>query len=179
MTSDEEGRDARPEAEAPPGRVDPEYATALKLFTVLSRATSAMHERSRQDVARHGLTPTEFAVLEALYHKGPLLHGEIRDKILVSSGGITYLVDRLQGRGLLERRDYPGDRRARYVALTSEGIALLDRIFPEHARTLSSAASALSPDDQALLTQLLKILGKSAAATPRVQPPGSSDGDGG
>jgi MarR family 2-MHQ and catechol resistance regulon transcriptional repressor len=87
--------------EPPPGEVDPEYAQVLKLFTVLSRAHAAFMEKVRQDVARHGLTPTEFAVLEALYQKGPLLLGEIQSKILVSSGGITYLVDRLEEPGLV------------------------------------------------------------------------------
>jgi len=146
----------------PPGKVDPKFARALKLFTVLSRAHSALHDRSREDVARHGLTPAEFAVLEALYHKGPLLLGEIRAKILVSSGGITYLVDRLEERGLLERRQCPDDRRARYAALTPEGIAFMDRIFPTHALALHDAASALEPAAQEQLTDLLRNLGHGA-----------------
>jgi len=148
--------------DVPPGTVDPEFARALKLFTVLSRAHFALHDRSREDIARHGLTPGEFAVLEALYHKGPLLLGEIRAKILVSSGGITYLVDRLEERGLLERRHCPEDRRARYAALTSDGIALMDRIFPAHAVALKDAVAGLGPEAQEVLTDLLRTLGQSA-----------------
>lgn len=146
----------------PPGTVDPKFARALKLFTVLSRAHVALHDRSREDIARHGLTPGEFAVLEALYHRGPLLLGEIRAKILVSSGGITYLVDRLEERALLERRHCPEDRRARYAVLTPDGIALMDRIFPAHAVALKDAVSGLGPEDQEVLTDLLRVLGRSA-----------------
>jgi len=150
------------EKPSPPGRVAPKDQTVLKLFTVLSRAHSSLVARARADVARHDLTLTEFAVLEVLYHRGPLLLGEIRDKILASSGGITYLVDRLSDRGLVERRDCPTDRRARYAALTESGIALMDRIFPEHARCLTDACRGLTPEEQGEAILLLKALGWGA-----------------
>ncbi len=150
----------------PPGQVDPEFADALKLFTVLYRANAALQERSREDIARHGLTPAEFAVLEALYHRGRLLQGEIQSKILVSSGGITYLVDRLVERGLVERTECPTDRRARYASLTDEGIAFMQGIFPAHARCLHRACEALSPEEQRDAVDLLRKLGRGAAAAP-------------
>lgn len=155
----------------PPGSVDSEFETPLKLFTVLSRAHATLHARAAEDIGRHEITATEFAVLETLYHKGPLLHGAIGEKILVSSGGITYLVDRLEARGLLERRECPGDRRARYVALTAEGVDLMDRIFPEHARALADAMAALTADEQVRLTQLLRTLGKGASDPPNAGDP--------
>lgn len=157
--------------EPPPGRVDPEYAEALKLFTVLSRTQAAFMEKVRQDVGRHGLTATEFAVLEALYHKGPLLLGEIQARILVSSGGITYLVDRMTERGLVERRACPTDRRARYAALTEEGVRFMASIFPEHARCLARASEGLTPSERKQVTRLLKALGKGAAASPPCSEP--------
>src|SRR6185503_13192975 len=92
--------------------------SALKLWVVLARAYASVAQRASEDVARHGLTLAEFAVLEALYHKGPLLLGEVQKKILVSSGGVTYLVDRLEERGLVRRKLCPEDRRARYAELT-------------------------------------------------------------
>jgi MarR family transcriptional regulator, 2-MHQ and catechol-resistance regulon repressor len=163
--------DTPPPLEPPPGQVDPEYAQVLKLFTVLSRTQAAFLEKVRQDVARHGLTSTEFAVLEALYHKGPLLLGEIQAKILVSSGGITYLVDRMVERGLVERRACPEDRRARYAALTAQGIAFMDRIFPEHARCLARTSEGLTPGQRDQAIRLLKALGKGAAAAPPCSEP--------
>lgn len=136
---------------------------ALKLWVVLSRAYAAVAEHDRRDVARHDLTPGEFGVLEALYHKGPLLLGELRQKVLVSSGGVTYLVDRLEERGLAERRPCPEDRRATYAALTPAGESLIARIFPTHARHLERALSGLSEEEKERAIDLLKKLGHRAA----------------
>ena len=138
-------------------------AAALKLWVVLARAYAAVSERAARDVARHGLTLAEFAVMEALYHKGQLLLGEVQKKILVSSGGVTYLVDRLEQRGLVERRLCAEDRRARYAALTPDGEAFMQRIFPEHAECITEVASALTVEQQQQVTELLRDLGRHAA----------------
>jgi MarR family 2-MHQ and catechol resistance regulon transcriptional repressor len=133
---------------------------------VLARSYISVSRHLEADVARHELTLTEFGILEALYHKGPLLLGEIQRKILVTSGGITYLVDRLTAKGLVERQDCPRDRRARYAVLTPAGAALIRRIFPEHARTIERALSGLSVDEQARAAVLLRVLGRAASALP-------------
>lgn len=140
-----------------------EQATALKLWVVLARAYAAVAERAARDVARHGLTLAEFAVMEALYHKGQLLLGEVQKKILVSSGGVTYLVDRLEQRGFVERRLCAEDRRARYAALTPAGQEFMSRIFPEHAECIAEVAGALTLDEQQHITRLLRDLGRHAA----------------
>lgn len=137
---------------------------SLKLWVVLSRAQAAIEAHARADVERHGLTLAEFGILEALLHKGPMLLGEVQKKILVSSGGITYLVDRLEKKGLVERQQCPTDRRARYAALTPEGESLIRRIFPEHARALEEALSGLEDDEKREATALLRKLGRHAAA---------------
>jgi MarR family 2-MHQ and catechol resistance regulon transcriptional repressor len=140
--------------------------TALKLWIVLSRAQSAVARHTEADVARHGLTIAEFAILEALYHRGPLLLGELQRKILVSSGGVTYLVDRLEAKGLVERQECPSDRRARYAALTAAGDKLVARIFPEHARRIVSTLSGLTKAEQIQATALLRTLGRAAEEIP-------------
>ena len=139
-----------------------EQDAALKLWVVLSRAHAAVARHAEAQVARHGLTIAEFAILEALYHRGPLLLGELQRKILVTSGGVTYLVDRLAAKGLAERRECPEDRRARYAALTLAGEALIKRIFPEHARSIARALGGLNQVEQAQATALLRQLGKAA-----------------
>ena len=144
-----------------------EHGDALKLWVVLARAYASVARHVEADIARHGFTVGEFGILEALYHKGPLLLGEVQRKVLISSGGVTYLVDRLAAKGLVERRECPDDRRARYAALTRQGEALLDRIFPQHARAVERALGALSPDDRARATGLLKRLGHAAAELER------------
>jgi MarR family 2-MHQ and catechol resistance regulon transcriptional repressor len=117
-----------------------------------------MEARAQADVGRHGLTLAEFGVLEALYHKGPMLLNEVQRRILVSSGGITYLVDRLEKRGLVERQDCPGDRRARYAALTAAGTELMQGIFPAHAETIRGAFAALDDAQKQTLATLLRAL---------------------
>lgn len=154
-------------------RRDDGQRLALKLWTVLSRARSAVAEHSLADIGRHDLTPGEFGALEALYHRGPLLLGRLQEKILVSSGGITYLVDRLADRGLVERRPCPEDRRTAYAALTDQGEAVMERIFPAHARAMERAVSALDADEKRAAIRLLKKLGHGAAA---LEPASSDEG---
>lgn len=136
---------------------------ALKLYVVLSRAYLAVERHSQADIARHELSQGEFAILEVLYHRGPLLLGEVQRKILVSSGGVTYLVDRLEADGLVERRECPTDRRARYAALTPKGRQLMKRIFPEHAAALERAVAGLSGTEKKQAIDLLRKLGRAAA----------------
>ncbi len=150
---------------AHPLEVSPETEAALKLWVVLSRAQAAVSAHVSADVARHGLTLTEFAILEALYHRGAMLLGEVQRRILVSSGGITFLVDRLVAKGLVERQECPSDRRARYAALTEEGEAMIRRIFPAHAAMIERVVSGLDLPEQEEAANLLKRLGHSAASS--------------
>ena len=139
-------------------------AVSLKLLVVLARAHAAVTAHLHAQVATHGLTLTEFGILEVLYHKGPLLLGEVQRRILVSSGGVTYLVDRLERKGLVERRACPEDRRARYAALTGEGERLIARIFPEHAEMITKVMDCLTLEEQRQATDLLRKLGHGAAS---------------
>ena len=140
-----------------------EREEALHLFVVLARSAASVARRPALHVARHGLTPGDFAVLEALYHKGPMLLGEVQKKILVSSGGVTYLVDRLERLGLVERRSCPGDRRAKFAALTGAGAELMERVFPSHAAAIEEAVSGLTRAERRTVTRLLRKLGLAAA----------------
>jgi MarR family transcriptional regulator, 2-MHQ and catechol-resistance regulon repressor len=153
---------SRPE---PPSRPESQEA-ALKLWVVLSRAYDSILAHLQADVARHNLTLMEFGILEVLYHKGPLLLGEVQRRILVSSGGVTYLVDRLESKGLVERVACPEDRRARYAALTEAGEDLIRSIFPEHAERIEAIMSELAPEEKKTLHRLLRRLGLAAAAEP-------------
>lgn len=135
---------------------------ALKLWVVLSRARASVGALADADIARHGFTPGEFAILEALYHRGPLLLGEVQRRILASSGGVTYLVDRLEKEGLVERRACPTDRRARYAALTPAGETRIREIFPQHAAAIVDAVSGLSASEQQAAAALLRKLGLGA-----------------
>lgn len=150
--------DAPPPAAAYPP-VSELQAEALSLWVVLARTTRAIQELAAAHATRHGLTLAEFGALEALYHKGPLLVGDLQKRILVSSGGATYVVDRLQKRGLVERRDAPGDRRARVAVLTPAGAELVSQIFPEHAEVIEQVFAAVPAGERGPLRERLKALG--------------------
>ena len=143
--------------------LDEASSSALRLWVIMSRAHSAIAAHASADVARHGLTLAEFGILEALYHRGPMLLGEVQRRILVSSGGITFLVDRLTAKGLVERRTCQEDRRARYAALTPAGTELVAKIFPEHAALLTQVMEGLTVEEQGTAADLMRALGLFAA----------------
>jgi len=110
----------------------------------------------------HGLTLTEFAVLEALFHKGPLPMGVIGEKILLTSGSTTYVIDKLAQRRLLERRRCTDDRRVLHVDLTDNGRSLIEDVFPEHAQLIRTLTEGLSTNEQVHVADQLKRLGRFA-----------------
>lgn len=139
---------------------------SLKLWVVLARAFRAMADRSRRDVERHDLTGSEFAVLEALYHKGDLPIGDLGQRVLLTSGSMTYVIDKLARRGLLARRRCTQDQRVRYAAITPAGRRLMASIFPGHAEAIRRATAGLSADEKRVVTALLKRLGLAAEHAP-------------
>ncbi|MEC1178711.1 MarR family transcriptional regulator [Metasolibacillus meyeri] len=138
-----------------------EIKQSLKLFIVLSRAYKAINETTNHFFQKNGLNPTEFAVLELLYHKGrqPLQH--IGNKILLASGSITYVVDKLEKRGYLSRVSCPEDRRVTYAEITDAGAQFMAELFPEHETNLHELLSALTPEEKDQAIELLKKLGLS------------------
>ena len=134
---------------------------ALKLFIVLTRASKVILEEAHKPIDKYALNPTEFAVLELLFHKGRLPIQKIGQKILLRSGSMTYVVDKLEERGFLERVSCEKDKRVTYMSITSMGIELIDSIFPEHAKNIESIMSVLTPKEQDLMIELVKKLGLS------------------
>src|SRR5215469_9614917 len=135
---------------------------ALDLFVVLSRAYTWVNAHATRDIRCHGLNPTEFGILEALYHKGHLPLQQIGEKVLISSGNITYSVDKLEQKQLLVRKSSPQDRRVIFAELTPQGHDLLATIFPKHTEAIHQAVSGLTQEEQAQTAQLLKKLGLAA-----------------
>ncbi|QJW48346.1 MarR family transcriptional regulator [bacterium BFN5] len=140
-------------------KVSNDQALALKLFTVLARAHNTLMELDRRDIRRFGLNQTEFAVLELLYHKGPRPLQQIGEKILITSGSITYVINKLEKKELLKRNPYEEDRRVIYAVLTERGQALMEEIFPQHAETLTAAFRGLTAEEKKLAIELVKKVG--------------------
>lgn len=136
----------------------------LKLYITLSRAYRAILAHDERDVRRHGLNLTEFAVLELLYHKGPQPLQRIGERILITTGTITYVIDKLEQKGLLFRNPCEKDRRKFYAVLSEDGKALISKIFPEHAQNLAFALGGLSSEEQDIAINLLKKLGHEASS---------------
>ncbi|MCL7977524.1 MAG: MarR family transcriptional regulator [marine benthic group bacterium] len=141
----------------------PLRSSALRLWIRLARAYRAIEQAAARDVARHGLTLAEFGMLEAIHHLGPMPLGEIQRKILVSSGGVTYVADSLEKRSLIRREPSVSDRRVRIAVLTEQGEKLIREIFPEHERVLEETMSGLDPGEQEEAASLLRRLGIRAA----------------
>jgi MarR family transcriptional regulator, 2-MHQ and catechol-resistance regulon repressor len=133
--------------------------TGAHTFLVLSRATRALEAHAVQSIAHTGLGTSDFSVLEALLHKGPLPVNVLGKKVLLTSGSMTAAVDRLTERGLVARTDHPHDRRVRVVALTPEGRRLIKPAFARHQADLEDVVSVLTRDERITLVELLRKLG--------------------
>ncbi|WP_037287606.1 MarR family winged helix-turn-helix transcriptional regulator [Saccharibacillus sacchari] len=140
-----------------------EEAASLKLFVVLSKAYKNIMDRAVKDMKRHGLSPSEFTILEVLYNKGRFPLQQIGEKILITSGSVTYNIDKLEKRELLRRVPSPSDRRVIYAEITDQGRELFDTIFPEHAAEVHRIMSGLSAEETETASALLKKLGKGVA----------------
>jgi MarR family 2-MHQ and catechol resistance regulon transcriptional repressor len=123
------------------------------------RAAESITARTHRHLTSNGLTISQFGVLEALYHLGPLSQKQIGQKILRSSGNITMIIDNLEKRSLVVRKRDKADRRVFIVHLTDKGNKLISKIFPPHAAKISDEMSVLSPAEQETLGSLCKKLG--------------------
>ena len=134
-------------------------------FLVLSRAARSMEERALASIAGTGLCSSDFGVLEALLHKGPLPVNALGKTVLLTSGSMTTSVDRLTRRGLVQRSEVPQDRRVRVVALTSAGRRLIKAAFARHEADLDEAVATLTKRERATLVSLLRKLGRGVSAS--------------
>jgi MarR family transcriptional regulator, 2-MHQ and catechol-resistance regulon repressor len=132
---------------------------ALSAYVKLARAANAAMAYARVGLEEAGLSLGQFAVLEALYHVGPLNLGDLARRILTSSGNLTLVVDNLEKRGLVKRRQKGRDKRFVLATITPAGRRLIARIFPEHVRRITEVMERLGPADQDQLGALCRKLG--------------------
>ncbi len=132
---------------------------ALTTWVKLARAFSSFNRKSVESIRSFGLTQPQFAVIEVLGHLGQLKVGELCDKMLVSGGNMTLVLDNLEKLGYIERTHSKEDRRAINVNLTSHGLKTFEEVFKIHAENISRFMNVLSADEQKDLGDLLKKLG--------------------
>ena len=131
----------------------------VHLWLLLWKATKAMEEHARRSVQGKGLGLSDFGVLEALLHKGPLPVNAFREKVLLSSGSMTAAVDRLERSGFVKRAPAMADRRSRIVHLTAKGARLIRKLFQQHAGDMEHAFACLDKDERDRLASVLRKLG--------------------
>ena len=141
-----------------------EQGTALRLWVTLARCHASYAKAVAAKVQDYGLTTPQFGTLEALYHLGPLSLGELADKLLVTGGNVTYVMDRLEDQGLVYRYRRPEDRRVILARLTPEGRDLVAEVFPSQAAYMEHLSRHLSGEEQKELAGLLRKLGTGIQA---------------
>lgn len=146
--------------------------SGIHLWLVLWKAYDAIRAYALADIQSLGIGLTDFAILEFLLHKGPAAVNTIGERIRLTSGSISIAIDRLEAKGLVERRAHEEDRRARIVHLTPGGRKLIRCAFTAHAQAMETVAGVLSSRERREAIELLKRLGKAAeknARTPTAQ----------
>ncbi|MEM8484244.1 MAG: MarR family transcriptional regulator [Bacteroidota bacterium] len=133
---------------------------ALNVYIKLSRATETISGMVNGHLQNHRLTISQFGVLEALHHLGPLQTSELGKKILKSSGNMTLVIDNLEKRDLVRRERGQKDRRCIEIHLTEAGAQLVKDIMPAHVAGITDAMAALNSTEQEQLEALCKKLGR-------------------
>ena len=136
---------------------------ALDTWVKLARASSSFNKKSLENIRSFGLTQPQFGVIEALGHLGPMKIGVLCNKMLVSGGNMTLVLDNLEKIELIERVHSREDRRAILIQLTEKGHSLFTKVFSNHAEFIYSLMAVLTEKEQKELGKLLKKLGKGIA----------------
>ena len=135
---------------------------ALSTFVKMVRASNRLSAQLNRPLGKAGLSESQFGVLEALLHLGPLHQRELATKILRTHGNVTLVVDHLEKRGLVRRERGSTDRRYVRVYLTAEGESLVRGLFPAHAARLAEEMSVLDESEQRELGRLCRCLMRQA-----------------
>lgn len=135
---------------------------ALRVLTIILRASGSVTNMLKKDMRSYGVNPTEFMVLEVLYSLGEQPIQVIGNKVLLASSSITYVIDQLEEKGIVERVQNKEDRRVTLVSLTEKGRQLMDDIFPQHSRVIKELFEGLTDEELLELGESLKTIGYKA-----------------
>src|SRR6267143_4473278 len=138
---------------------------ALDALIKLVRCVTSLQGRLEIGIREEGFTQSQFGVLEALLHLGPLEPCELGPKVLTSRPNMVLLVDQLEERGLVRRMPVAGDRRRVRVELTAAGRRAIGKAFQRHVPRVVKEFSALSAAEQDQLGRLCKRLGRPDVET--------------
>jgi MarR family 2-MHQ and catechol resistance regulon transcriptional repressor len=131
----------------------------LKALTILLRASRSVEKVLKQDIASYNLNPSEFGVLEYLYHKGNQPMANLCKRLLMANSSMTYVVDNLVSEGYVKKVENKEDKRSNYVKLTKKGEDYIKLIFPSHEEKIDEIFSLLTPEEVKTLSESLKKIG--------------------
>jgi MarR family 2-MHQ and catechol resistance regulon transcriptional repressor len=126
------------------------------------KAHRTLKRHAERSIEALDMCLSDFAILEALLHKGPQSVRDLGRRVELTSGSMTTAIDRLETRGLVTRADHATDRRTWVIHLTPAGTALISKVFAGHEQAMERAMRGLSKSDRVALTNLLKRLGTTA-----------------
>lgn len=141
-----------------------EETQALNSYIKLQRAAETTLAHTTAHLSDYGLTTSQFAILEALYHLGVLSQRDLAEKLLKSTGNISIVLKNLEKRGLIERHRLPEDQRYQQVCITAAGRDLIAGMFPGHVAGIVQEMSVLTPTEQEELARLCRKLGLRSTA---------------
>jgi MarR family 2-MHQ and catechol resistance regulon transcriptional repressor len=127
----------------------------LKLIIAMARAHASLFSEIEKSLKKEGLNPSEFGVLELIHHKGKQPIQRVAERILVTSGTITYVIDKLIKKNYVFKRRCDQDKRIFYVDLTPDGKLYIEKIFQRHVAFLDHLLLDFPCEDKAQLTDQL------------------------
>lgn len=132
---------------------------ALNVYIKLIRASDSIRSRINTVFQIKGLSESQFNMLDALFHLGPLSQSELGDKLFKSGGNITMVVDNLEKRKLVKRERSETDRRIFMIYITKQGKYLFEKLFPKMLYVIVEEINILKEDEQIELQRMCKCLG--------------------
>ncbi len=132
------------------------------LRLILGKANQAVEQVDRKSITRTDLNVSDFSILEALLHKGPMPINTVGEKVLLTSGSMTAAANRLEAKGLVERIRDPLDGRSFYLHLTKPGLELIRSAYRRHSENLENIFTCLDEKERDELVRLLKKVGYHA-----------------
>ncbi|MDY4561868.1 MarR family winged helix-turn-helix transcriptional regulator [Peptostreptococcus porci] len=131
----------------------------LKLIIGLNRTVNKINRKTSFLCKQNGLTLSQFAVLEALYHKGDMSVGSVKDSILSTDGTIPVVVGNLVKNGFITKRKDSNDKRSNILSLTEKGRNIIKKVYPMNEKLIVEQFEILEDYEKEELLRLLKKIG--------------------
>ena len=138
--------------------------SAASLWLVMMKAYRSMQTYVERTLVTMDIGLSDFMILEALLHKGPMSMSQLGEKVLLANPSMTAAVDRLERLHFVTRFSAAEDRRVRTVGLTPEGRKVIRKVYAQHERDLEGVMIDVLPEQRAMVRAALKCIGLAAKA---------------